>query len=667
MRNDLQKVLKDLQASRLIQSIDIDTSKDLGVDPILMDLRSRLERINDLLSPLEPTLKGLKAVLGGKNNLFREPTGDIKIHAEKWVASTLRRTGPLESSLKRIEEDIDQITELMSRLTSLSGLDVDLYTISSFRRVRIRIGTTRQFDELKRTVEGIGGDIQASLLDRKEGLHSVRITYSRSQEGRMSEALRGRIFTEMNIDVDRFKDILKRNNADLDILNLNVERLIPRIETFRSNLESRYGEIRSSGSDLALHILPVCRAYLELVELELERTSLGSSMKKTRYTCRLTGWIEKDRMNELLDILTTRCRERFHVDHRSPILEEIEDNQVPTKLNNGWLGSMFEPLTTTFAVPKYNEIDPSLWISVPFILFFGLMLGDAGYGILIMLITSLIILLSKGNKTIRMTGWMGFLMGLSTTIAGIWMGAFFGDLIPRVFLGSPGSPLFTFVLFGYELPYDTLKDPMLLFQISLYIGLLQLNLGILLYGIDKLVKRDVFGFFKGTISWVLIQVGGVIFVGALLIGWWELDPLLSMIGGGSFVIGTILLAFDAKGMVLFNIEGFVGDWISYTRILALGLSTFGLAMAFNIVGRMLSEGGAIMIPIVFILLVFLHVFNLLLQALGAAVHSLRLQFVEFFGRFFEGGGKAFEPFGMERFYTGQPQSCLGPGGDDGVC
>ena len=223
MRNDLHKVLKDLQASRLIQSIDIDTSKDPGIDPILLDLRSRLERMNDLLSPMEPTLKGLKAVLGGRKKWFSEPGGDIKVHAEKWLTSAQRRTGPFESSIKRIEEDIDHTTEVIGRLASLSGLDLDLNTLSSFRRVRIRIGTTRQFHELKKTVEGIGGNVQGSLLDRKEGLHSVRITYSRSQDGRISEALRGRIFTEMNIDVDRFRDILKRNNGDLDILNLNIK------------------------------------------------------------------------------------------------------------------------------------------------------------------------------------------------------------------------------------------------------------------------------------------------------------------------------------------------------------------------------------------------------------------------------------------------------------
>jgi V/A-type H+-transporting ATPase subunit I len=368
-----------------------------------------------------------------------------------------------------------------------------------------------------------------------------------------------------------------------------------------------------------------------------------------------------NRLQDVTDILECRSPSRYHLVHRPPTDEEIKENKVPTKLKNNWLGTMFEPLTNTFAVPKYNEIDPSFFISIPFILFFGLMLGDAGYGIIIMLLTGFILLKGPTSGSMRTTAWMGFLMGLSTTIAGIWMGAFFGDLIPRVILGTSQSPLYSFELFGYNMPYDTLKDPMLLFQISLYIGVIQLNLGILLFGIDKLIKKDILSFFKGTVSWVLVQTGGLIFLGSFLFGWWELNTPLTAIGAVSFLLGAALMAMESKAMVLFDIEGYVGDWISYTRILALGLSTFGLAMAFNIVGRMLADTHVAMIPVVILLLALLHVFNLLLQSLGAAIHSLRLHFVEFFGRFYEGGGIPFEPFGIERSYTSDPISDLARG------
>ena len=122
--------------------------------------------------------------------------------------------------------------------------------------------------------------------------------------------------------------------------------------------------------------------------------------------------------------------------------------------------------------------------------------------------------------------------------------------------------------------------------------------------------------------------------------------------------------FENGPMFLFSIEGLVGDWISYSRILALGLSTFGLAMAFNIVGEMMVGITPYLLPVVAVLLLTLHEFNLLLQTLGAAVHSIRLQFVEFFGRFYQGGGELFQPFGRERVYTRPRNVSLGLVGRD---
>ncbi len=651
MKGDLDRVIVDLQDSRTIQSIEVEGNKEGSVDPKLLDLRADIERIIDLLVPLEEPLSGLKSILRGKCQVYRTSKNDDLSKTRNWIRSTRSRVGPLEDEIRRVEGDIDHLSETISRLTQLSGLNIDLNTLSSFRRVRIKIGTTRRFDELQAAVKGVGGDIDGSLIDRKEGLHSVRIAYTSSMEKDLGEILRGRLYTEMNIDVPGIRKFISMNNMDMDILNLSIGRLLPKLDSLKDELDYMLEGVKKEGSIMSSELLPPARAHLEMVEMKVEKERFNSSLLRTRYTRRIVGWIEKDRLQELKDILTKRCPNRHHMDRRPPTEDEIKENIVPTKLNNGWLGTMFEPLTNTFAIPKYNEIDPSLMISVPFIFFFGLMLGDAGYGMIIMVLSFLLIYAGRSNRSLKMTGWMGFLMGLATTVSGIWMGAFFGDLIPRVVLGNAGSPLYTFELFGYQMPYDTLKDPMLLFQVSLYIGLIQLNLGILLYGIDKLVKRDIFGFFKGTVSWFLIQVGSAIFIGAMLIGWWELDTLLTAIGGGSFILGTVLLVFKSKGMVLFDIEGYLGDWISYTRILALGLSTFGLAMAFNIVGRMLLESHLAMIPVAFLLLAFLHVFNLLLQALGAGVHSLRLQFVEFFGRFYEGGGIPFEPFGMERVHT----------------
>ncbi|RLF68883.1 MAG: hypothetical protein DRN57_02590 [Thermoplasmata archaeon] len=650
MKGDLHRVTTELQEARLIHPMSVSGSKDMRLNPSLLERRARLDRILDLLAPMEEAVKGLKA-LTVKKTLFSVPEGSSLRAVDSWLGSIEAKLEPFERELREKEESLERLDEIKGRLIPLSGLDLDLVTYSSFRRTRVRVGTTRRFQELRDLVEGLGGNIQGSLLDRKEGLHSVMIAYPSSCEGRMKERLKGRLFSEVVIDVSSLRELLEGTGHDVDMLNLPISGLIMELESVRDSIDTSLSSLRKEGSNLASDILPAARAYGEILEIELERSRFSGTLERTRYTSIIIGWIPKRRLRPLKDVLDKRAPGRYHLDHRGPTPDEIGKNKVPTSLRNGWLGTMFEPLTNTFAIPRYDEIDPSLWISVPFILFFGLMLGDAGYGLLIMIASSVMLVLSRYSPALRMTAWMGFLLGLATTLSGIWMGAFFGDLIPRVIMGRPASPLFSVTFFGYHMPYDTLSDPMLLFKVSLYLGLAQLNLGIFLFGIDRLLKKDIMGFVKGTISWMLIQFGAVIFVGALLIGWWELDGTLTAVGGVSFILGSVLLALESKGMVLFDIEGYLGDWISYTRILALGLSTFGLAMAFNIVGRMLMDINVVMIPFVVLLLVLLHVFNLLLQSLGAAVHSLRLQFVEFFGRFYEGGGIPYEPFGIERIFT----------------
>jgi V/A-type H+-transporting ATPase subunit I len=133
---------------------------------------------------------------------------------------------------------------------------------------------------------------------------------------------------------------------------------------------------------------------------------------------------------------------------------------------------------------------------------------------------------------------------------------------------------------------------------------------------------------------------------------WSLGTIETYVSAILFIVGIILRLVSAGPLGLFDITGYIGDWLSYARLLALGLGTTGMALAFNIVAEvipnMIPVVGIIFIPII---LVIAHTANLGLQTLGAGVHSLRLQYVEFFNRFYSGGGKKFEPFSIKRRYT----------------
>lgn len=653
MRFDLDTTVDLLHDSRMIQSMETSRRPETGKTAKFLEAKTNVDRLIEFLAPMERIDTGfLKRYL--KKEQFLLEVGDgasILEEVARWLNEQETRVKPLRKEMSACEEDLNYLKELRSKMLMLSGLELDLSKLSRFQRVRAKVGTTRRYEELKSIVDETGADLSSSLLDKKEGLHAVRIIYTSTSSKQIEERLRGRVFSEINLDMPRIRDLLKRRSDPTSSMEIGPAELVRELDRIEEKIGSKLDDIKEEGSRIASKLLNPARGWSEVIGIEIEKERMKDSTGSTVYTSRISGWVPESRMKDLKEVILTSTGGSFHIGSRPPSASEIKENKVPTRLKNSGFGSLFEPLTNTFAVPKYNEIDPSIFISVPFVLFFGLMLGDAGYGLLMLIPSVYIYFKGRSSETLRMVGSFGILMGGATTLAGIWMGSFFGDLVPRLIMGDPEGKLFSLTLLGMDLPYDTLRDPMLLFQLSLWLGFLQLNLGFLLLGYDRMKKGNIWGFIKGTFSWMLIQGGAVIFLGGILFGWWELAGQLPLFGGLLFLGGTLLLVFEAGFMFMFDIEGLVGDWISYTRILALGLSTFGLAMAFNIVGEMLVDVSVILIPVVAVLLIVLHVFNMLLQTLGAAVHSIRLQFVEFFGRFYEGGGELFDPFGIERHYS----------------
>ena len=246
---------------------------------------------------------------------------------------------------------------------------------------------------------------------------------------------------------------------------------------------------------------------------------------------------------------------------------------------------------------------------------------------------------------------MGFWMGLVTTIVGFLTNGFFGDFIPRFIYGKPDIPIYNITLFGIHLPLNPIKDPITILVIALIFGLIHLNVGVLLGVIQGFREKKLKETLTAKLCWVPLQLGGGILIGSSILDF-QFSNTFIMIGAVLVIIGLIQLFISEGPIGFFNITGYVGDWLSYARLLALGLATAGMALAFNVVSQLLGN----MIPfigiaIMIILLVFAHIVNLGLQALGAGIHSLRLQYVEFFNRFYEGGGHEFTPFKIKRRYT----------------
>ena len=254
---------------------------------------------------------------------------------------------------------------------------------------------------------------------------------------------------------------------------------------------------------------------------------------------------------------------------------------------------------------------------------------------------------------IRSWSIMGIFLGLVTTIIGFLTNSFFGNFIQMFFYGDGSLPLYELNLFGIELPANPIKDPLTILTIALIFGLVHLNIGIILGIIQAYKRRNFKEMLTHRFCWIPLQIGGGLLIGNFILDF-EVSDFLFIIAAVFVVIGIIQLFISSGPIGFFDITGYVGDWLSYARLLALGLATAGMALAFNIVAQLFSE----LIPIeilgiiiMIVLLILAHLVNLILQALGAGVHSLRLQYVEFFNRFYEGGGHEFAPFKLKRNYT----------------
>ncbi len=375
----------------------------------------------------------------------------------------------------------------------------------------------------------------------------------------------------------------------------------------------------------------------EELEIRKEQLNVSSAFGRTRDTVVIDGWIAAHDQ----ETLETLCEETteghvFYEFRKAP----SNPDEVPVKYDNpSWL-QPFEFLTSMFSRPKYDEIDPTLFIGPILIVYFGLMLGDAVYG-LVILIMAFLLYRGAGRVSQSVHDLTVILMGAgaATIVFGVMQGGYMGDFLPR-FMGITPP----FVVFC------PLEDPISFLQIALIIGIIQINLGIIIAIYQNLRRKNYYDIIYGQVSWFFIQPSAAVLL-FLFFGWADCGTSVTLVACVGVIIGIALLFKKEGPLGFFSLTGFLGDWLSYARILALALATGGIAMTVNILtGMVAGAHPAAFIPAV---LVFIggQAFNFALQSLGAFVHSLRLQFVEFFGQFYVGGGKEFMPFTAGRVIT----------------
>jgi len=641
----LNSLIQSLHESGLMQITDIHREtpqrlEEIDIEKASMDPEAgecatyemRLTRIIKILSRFADKQKGIASLLHPKivekKYVQHRSLPIILKEASLLLSKTEEMVVQSEEKMSDLDIRLDELDDEIKIFELLSPFDLDCSWLGESQYLQIKAGITHDLMALHEALKG--RDVEILSKEKKEKKEEKWIVILLAHKSTDLGKTYKQFFEELILHQVSGKppDLLQQHQQEKERTSREKKEIISTLK----NLHVTYND--------------TLLAIREEIILEKIRKEIPIKFAKTNQTFLIDGWVLEKNVTLLQNLANTSTQGHSECQISNP---SANPDDVPIHLDIPTWAKPFKTFLELFSLPRYNEVNPSLMLGIFFILFFAIMLGDAGYG-LIILFASLFgyIRLGKHSSMIKEWSFMGIWLGISTTIAGFIFNGFFGDFIPRFIYGNPKELLYTFG----PLPIDAIHKPVTILLMSLILGLIHLNLGIILGLYQNIKNKSYRKIIKTQLPWFFLQIGGGALVGYAMLHIWNLSTMALALAGLLTGIGLLGLFVHSGAIGFFDLTGFVGDWLSYARLLALGLATAGMALAFNIVAEVFSQMipviGMVLLPII---LVIAHFANFILQSLGAAIHSLRLQYVEFFNRFYQGGGKEFVPFEIKRKYT----------------
>ncbi len=434
---------------------------------------------------------------------------------------------------------------------------------------------------------------------------------------------------------------------------------------YAAELRSQIEKLRS-GMEEVRQQLELCgnsredlRILSDYYRIRAQKYSAMGEILQSEKTILLTGYVPAREVKSLEEKLTSRF------DAAIEYWDIPEDEEAPVLLSNGTFAASAEGVTASFGLPARGELDPTPIMSACYVFFFGLMLSDAAYGLIIFLACAFALKrFPRMEKNLQKAVRLFMYSGISTLFWGVMFGGYFGDAVDIISKTWFGRQITIPALW-----FAPLNNPMRLLIFSLLFGVIHLFLGLGIKGYMLLKGGKVMDFFCEVVLWYMMLIGLILMLipSSLFAPMIQMQivfpPVINAMAKWSAILGAVgivlLSARDKKNPVLrlalgaydlYNITGWLSDALSYSRLLALGLATGVIASVINQMGSMVGTGifGTLAFIVIFC---FGHLFNLAINLLGAYVHTCRLQYVEFFGKFYEGGGRPFEPFRRNTKYV----------------
>jgi V/A-type H+-transporting ATPase subunit I len=601
----------------------------------------KLEYIRNFLKPhYVPSKKGLDKMFNPK--LFvaeKELRATVdSFTTEEWY----QRCVDLEGRMRSAEAEIVRKTALAAELGHWSDAGIDVEELVDTRLTRVAPITVEAGEsaELRASLESAVAESEIIEISGSGATAYLVIVYLKEREA--EAAL-----------------ILKQHSArwaDLSGATGTPGDAAGRLLDDATGLSDEIEKMKEEAAELARNYEDVL-VVLDEVSERLGKESVQENFGSTEATFLVEGWMrtrDEERVRERLATIKSVTGfadaphvPPLHIETRDP--EPGED--IPVDFNNSGLIAPFEFVTTLYSRPAYWENDPTPLLAPFFIIFFGLCVSDGGYGITLALLALWLMrkMPEGGGRQLMKLLMMG---GVSTAVVGLITGGWFGidpDVMPAFIRNA--------------IVLNPLAEPMKMLNVVFIIGIVQIFTGLAIkMVVDFKAKRWLDGILDQFL-WIvfltfLVPLGYDFILGG------DVSPGITAIAGrGAQICGVLVILTGARKnanpvlkllggiLKLYDIVGYFGDVLSYARLLALGLATGAIAMAINGVAEM-AMGIPVAGPVAAVLILIAgHLFNLAVNCLGGFVHSARLQYLEYFGKFFTGGGHAFQPFASARRYS----------------
>lgn len=599
------EILKDFEKS---SNMDLQSE----INQKLQDIKQNIDFLTNYVS--QPNfLKKLKT----KREVFTLKELEDSIEAEN-LSQTIENVSLKEEKVQKAEEHIKNLEEEEEFLRKWNQLDFTFKDIENVEHFHITVGSIdaerkdKLFDEFREVLGEVHREIYTETIFETE----MEIAYLFIMPASLQ--------TEVN-------EILVRNSFQ----KLTYPYQQPPKKELERVLEERSQEVdQLKGEKASLKgwesELKTLRLGEEYYSNLLEREKVKEMLVNSEHLFIASGWIPEDEMDQTLE--TVRNDLNNNVALLTEDIKREEYGEVPIKLKNNKLVEPFEGMTSQFGLPQYGEIDPTPFYYPFQIIFFGIMSADFGYGLLLFLGTLIPLIVGDLDKGLRKNLKMFNQMSIGTMVVGLIFGSFFGFEMP-----TPHVPINDAVI------------PLMIFSVA--IGVIHMLLAFFI-NIYQTSRDNAYkaSYLEGW-QWIMIY-GGAILI-ALNMVFFDVSALNTI--GILLILGNILLmlvvntiasekkfAGFGQGLLgLMDYAGAIGDVVSYTRLAALAVSSANIAFAFNLIIGLFPPFLRFTVGI--LLFIVLQGLNIFITFLGSYVHSMRLEFVEFFGKFFRTGGKAFEP------------------------